>query len=502
MDRYILEILIFLPALTAALLMVTPAAWVMAIRWVSISAGALLMFASAYVFIGFDQNSSADDFQFVKEYEWLESVGIGFSLGVDGIAALMVLLTGIVSVTGLVVATNVVKQPKNYYILLFALIAGVYGTFVSIDLFFFFFFYELAIVPMYLLIAVWGSSSKFKNFSRTKEYSALKLVLMIVAASVLVWIGVITIYVQTGSLTFNMLELRELIQSSDAPLSKDFQNIVFPLMMIGFGLLAGLWPFHTWSPDGHVAAPTSVSMLHAGVLMKLGAFGIIRVGMTLLPEGFETWSLALLILGTINVVYGAVSALSQTDLKYVIGYSSVSHMGYVLMGIGTVDIIGLTGASLQMFSHGVMTALFFAIVGAIYERTHTRDTLVLNGLSARMGWASGFFIVAGLASLGLPGLSGFVSELLVFIGTFRTEPILGVLGIIGAAITATYILRLIGRVFFGPIDPKWESLKDLSPKEFGVGAFLLTPIVVVGIFPAPFLDVIRPSVDVILRGMS
>ena len=392
MDRYILEILIFLPALTAALLMVTPAAWVMAIRWVSISAGALLMFASAYVFIGFDQNSSADDFQFVKEYEWLESVGIGFSLGVDGIAALMVLLTGIVSVTGLVVATNVVKQPKNYYILLFALIAGVYGTFVSIDLFFFFFFYELAIVPMYLLIAVWGSSSKFKNFSRTKEYSALKLVLMIVAASVLVWIGVITIYVQTGSLTFNMLELRELIQSSDAPL----------------GLLAGLWPFHTWSPDGHVAAPTSVSMLHAGVLMKLGAFGIIRVGMTLLPEGFETWSLALLILGTINVVYGAVSALSQTDLKYVIGYSSVSHMGYVLMGIGTVDIIGLTGASLQMFSHGVMTALFFAIVGAIYERTHTRDTLVLNGLSARMGWASGFFIVAGLASLGLPALSGFV----------------------------------------------------------------------------------------------
>ena len=177
-------------------------------------------------------------------------------------------------------------------------------------------------------------------------------------------------------------------------------------------------------------------------------------------------------------------------------------MGYVLMGIGTVDIIGLTGASLQMFSHGVMTALFFAIVGAIYERTHTRDTLVLNGLSARMGWASGFFIVAGLASLGLPGLSGFVSELLVFIGTFRTEPILGALGIIGAAITATYILRLIGRVFFGPIDPKWESLKDLSPKEFGVGAFLLTPIVVVGIFPAPFLDVIRPSVDVILRGMS
>lgn len=502
MDRYILEILIFLPVLTAVVLMVLPAAWVSVIRGVSISVGALLMIASAYVFVGFDQGLSANNFQFVKEYEWLEGIGIGFSLGVDGIAALMVLLTGIVSVTGLLVATNVSKEPKNYYILLFALIAGVYGTFVSIDLFFFFFFYELAIVPMYLLIAVWGSSSKFKNFSRTKEYSALKLVLMIVAASVLVWVGVITIYVQTGSLTFNMLELRELIQSPEAPLSRDFQNIVFPMMMIGFGLLAGLWPFHTWSPDGHVAAPTSVSMLHAGVLMKLGAFGIIRVGMTLLPEGLETWSLALLILGTINVVYGAISALSQTDLKYVIGYSSVSHMGYVLMGIGTVDIIGLTGASLQMFSHGVMTALFFAIVGAIYERTHTRDTLILNGLSARMGWASGFFIVAGLASLGLPGLSGFISELLVFIGTFRTEPLLGVLGIIGAAITATYMLRLIGRVFFGPIDPKWEGLKDLSPKEFWVGAFLLAPIVIVGIFPAPFLDVIRPSVDAILRGTS
>ena len=502
MDSYILESLIFIPVLTAFVLILIPSSWIRVIRGISVAVGALLMWFSGYVFFAFEENGSASNFQFIKEYEWLETVGISFSLGVDGLAALMVLLTGIVSITGLVIATNVAKEPKNYYILLFTLIAGVYGTFVSIDLFFFFFFYELAIVPMYLLIAVWGSSSKFKDFARTKEYSALKLVLMIVAASVLVWIGVITIYVQAGAATFNILELSALIQSDKNPLSSDFQNIVFPMMMIGFGLLAGLWPFHTWSPDGHVAAPTSVSMLHAGVLMKLGAFGIIRVGMSLLPEGFETWSLLLLILGTINVVYGAISALSQTDLKYVIGYSSVSHMGYVLMGIGTADTVGLAGASLQMFSHGVMTALFFAMVGAIYERTHTRDTLVLNGLASRMGWASGFFILAGLASLGLPGLSGFVSELLVFIGAFRTEPLLGILGIIGAAITATYILRLIGRVFFGRIDSQWEVLTDLSIKEFSVGAFLIIPIVGVGIFPAPFLNVIRPSVDVIMRGIS
>jgi NADH-quinone oxidoreductase subunit M len=269
--------------------------------------------------------------------------------------------------------------------------------------------------------------------------------------------------------------------------------------MIGFGVLAGLWPFHTWSPDGHVAAPTGVSMLHAGVLMKLGAFGIIRVGMILLPEGAANWMPVLIVLGTVNVIYGAISAISQQDLKYIIGYSSVSHMGYVLMGIATLHPVGLTGAVLQMFSHGVMTALMFAMVGAIYERSHIRDINVLNGLMKRMGSASFFFAIAGLASLGLPGLSGFIAEFMVFVGAFRTYLPLAVLAVIGAAITAVYILRLLARTFFGEADPRWEHLTDASPVEKTVGAAFVVILIFVGVWPAPLLRVINVGVASVMQ---
>ena len=269
--------------------------------------------------------------------------------------------------------------------------------------------------------------------------------------------------------------------------------------MIGFGVLAGLWPFHTWSPDGHVAAPTGVSMLHAGVLMKLGAFGIIRVGMVLLPEGAAAWMPVLIGLGTVNVIYGAISAMSQRDLKYIIGYSSVSHMGYVLMGIATLHPVGLTGAVLQMFSHGIMTALMFAMVGAIYERSHIRDITVLNGLMKRMGVASFCFAVAGLASLGLPGLSGFVAEFMVFTGAFRTYLPLAVLAVIGAALTAVYILRLLARAFFGEADPQWEHLTDASPVEKTVGAAFVLILLFVGVWPAPLTRVINTGVESVLQ---
>ena len=264
--------------------------------------------------------------------------------------------------------------------------------------------------------------------------------------------------------------------------------------MIGFGVLAGLWPFHTWSPDGHVAAPTGVSMLHAGVLMKLGAYGIIRVGMVLLPEGAANWMPVLIVLGTVNVVYGAVSAMSQTDLKYVVGYSSVSHMGYVLMGIATLDPIGIGGAVLQMFSHGIMTALMFMMVGAIYDATHIRDINVLNGLFGRMGVTSFFFAIAGLASLGLPGLSGFIAEFMIFTGAFRTYLPLAVLAVAGAAITAVYILRLLARTFLGELDPRWDHLTDASPVEKSVGGVFVAILVVVGVWPQPLMRVINVGV--------
>ena len=504
-DRHALETLVYLSILTAVVLMLVPRERAHWARIVAVSSGALLLCVSVLVFVSFDYADGAPDYQLTRTYPWLRQLGIDFRLGVDGIAAPMVLLTGIVIFAGSVVSWEIEplhKPSKNFFILLYLLVAGVYGTFVSLDLFFFFFFYELAVVPMYLLIAVWGSSSTFATFQRSKEYGALKLTLMLVAASVLVWIVLIAVYVTADVGTFDLVALREAVQAG--AIDSDAQRILFPLAAVGFGTLAGLWPFHTWSPDGHVAAPTAVSMLHAGVLMKLGAFGLIRVGMQLLPEGMESWALPLFALATVNVLYGAVSAMAQTDLKYVIGYSSVSHMGYVLMGIATMEHIGVTGAALQMFSHGVMTALFFALVGAIYVRTHVRDTLVLNGLAKRMGATAVFFAIAGLASLGLPGLSGFVAELLVFIGAFRTEPLLAVLGIVGVAFTAVYILRLMARVFFGPMDQRWSRLPDpdLSGREKISAVVLAIPILFIGIWPAPFLRVIDGGVDLALRGLS
>ena len=499
LDRHVLETLIYLPMLAALVLVFVPREQKRAIRVISIAVGLAMLALASYAFGAFDYGDGSR-FQLVRVYPWLELLGIEFALAIDGIAAPMVLLTGIVSLAAVIIAANVERDNKDYYILLFLLIAGVFGTFVSIDLFFFFLFYELAIVPMYLLIAVWGSSTKFESFNRPKEYGALKLVMMIVAGSLLIWVAIIAIYVESGEGSFNIIRLGE--AAAVGRLSGEFQSVMFLMIMVGFGLLAGMWPFHTWSPDGHVAAPTSVSMLHAGVLMKLGAFGIIRMGMMILPDGMHDWALLLFILGTINVIYGAVSALAQHDLKYVIGYSSVSHMGYVLMGIASMEVLGVTGATMQMFSHGIMTALFFVLAGAIYERAHTRDTLVLNGLATKMKWGTAFFVIAGLTSLGLPGLSGFVSELLVFFGAFRTYPILGVFGVIGAALTAIYILRLIGRTFYGERDSRWDDMTDLVAREKIAAVILLIPIFFVGLYPQPLLRVIRPGVDAILAGLG
>jgi NADH-quinone oxidoreductase subunit M len=465
----------------------------------AIFVSAITFVLSIIIFARYDY--SAEGFQFVRTFQWLEApLDISLSLGIDGIAAPLILLNGIVLLGAVLISQTITHRSRDFFVLLLALGSGVFGVFAVRDLFFLFFFYELAVLPMYLLIGVWGSSTDFGTFLRTKEYGAMKLMLYLVAGSVLVWIGILALYAKSASLgtpTFSITQLGQLAQQG--AFEEGFQNWVFPLFMIGFGVLAGLWPFHTWSPDGHVAAPTGVSMLHAGVLMKLGAFGIIRVGMILLPEGAATWMPVLIVLGTVNVLYGAISAISQQDLKYIIGYSSVSHMGYVLMGIATLHPVGLAGAVLQMFSHGIMTALMFAMVGAIYDRAHIRDITVLNGLMKRMGTTSFFFAIAGLASLGLPGLSGFIAEFLVFVGAFRTYLPLAILAVIGAAITAVYILRLMARTFFGEADPRWEHLTDASPVEKMVGAAFVAILIFVGVWPAPLLRVINVGVDSVMQ---
>ena len=538
-DQHILLAIIVLPVIGAAVIMAIPGARGYAVRRVATAFGLVAMLLSFYVFARY--YFDGDGARFESSWRWLSfpgpwkfgDIGISLTLGVDGVAAPMLLLTGIVMFTGVLVSWSIRSWSKDFFILYFLLLAGVFGVFASYDLFFFFFFYELSVLPMYLLIGVWGSSSRFPRFSRTKEYSAMKLTLYLVAGSVLIWVALMAIFVEAGLGTFDIKRL------SVVEYSPTFQKVFFPFLAVGFGILAGLWPFHTWSPDGHVAAPTAVSMVHAGVLMKLGAFGIIRVGMVILPEGAEFWMPALLGLGTVNVIYGAISAMGQSDLKYVIGYSSVSHMGYVVMGIATLHPLGLSGAVLQMFSHGIMTALFFAVVGVVYDRTHTRDMLVLDGLAKRMPVTAVFFTIAGLTSLGLPGLSGFVAELLVFLGLFKTYPILGMLGIIGAAITAVYILRLLAKVFFGPervlseqlsvvseeaaavgshgsgstgsprtgveaphpdLPPQGEGTEDMdATTQEKVSASVLTAfILLVGLFPFPFMRVINTGVAEVL----
>ena len=496
-DEAALFVLILVPLLGAILTMFMPRERSQDIWHFAIFVSGVSLLLSVVIFARYDYGEGG--FQFLRTWEWLDApLNIDLALGIDGISAPLVLLNGIVLFGGVLISRTILHRNKDFFVLLLALGSGVFGVFVVRDLFFLFFFYELAVLPMYLLIGVWGSSTDFGTFLRTKEYGAMKLMLYLIAGSVLVWIAILAVYVEAGDAgtpTFSLTTLGSLAEGGG--FSETFQRWVFPLFMVGFGVLAGLWPFHTWSPDGHVAAPTAVSMLHAGGLMKLGAYGIIRVGLTLLPQGAEDWMPVLISLGTVNVLYGAVSAMSQTDLKYVIGYSSVSHMGYVLMGIATLDRIGMGGAVLQMFSHGIMTALMFLLVGAIYDRTHTRDINVLNGLSSRMRVTSFFFAIAGLASMGLPGLSGFIAEFMVFTGAFRTYLPLAVLAVIGAALTAVYILRLLARTFLGESDARWSDLTDASRIEMSVGGAFVLILIFVGIWPDPLMRVINVGVEVL-----
>ena len=490
---YILFTLVALPLATALVLAAVPSRHKNVVRGIATFTGLALFGLALYSFLNYSfQDGEA--FRFQLRWVWLENVaflgknGISLHLGLDGISAPMVLLNGIVGFAGVIVSWKIDFRNKDFFILFFTLLTGVFGTFTSLDLFFFFFFYELAVLPMYLLIGVWGASSVFPTFVRTKEYGAMKLTIYLVGASILIFVGILAVFVEAGLGTFDLPTLYA------HGFDESFQKAVFPVFLVGCGVLAGLWPFHTWSPDGHVAAPTAVSMVHAGVLMKLGAFGIIRLGIQLLPEGAQFWMPALMVLGTINVLYGAISALSQTDFKYMVGYSSVSHMGYVLMGLATLNPIGVNGAVLQMFSHGVMTALMFAMVGAVYDQAHVRDMGIFGGLANKMPRFTAFWAIACLASMGLPGLSGFVAEFNVFVGAFKTYPVFGALGILGATITAVYILRMLALAFFGPFNERWANLREMQRTEQFAGAFLIAFLLLMGLFPSLFIDRISETV--------
>lgn len=473
-------------------------------------------------------------FQLVDHITWVKNLGISYQLGVDGLTATMVMLTGLASFAGVMISWGVDERPREFMAFFLFLVAGVYGVFLSTDIFLLLFFYELAIFPMYLLIAGWG-------WVELREYAAMKLTLYILIGSVIALVGLLVLYFQAGAFYTDNPDL--LPAASDGAYSFDFNHIHlasqhgafnvggymgfdgltiarfwFPFIFIGFGVLAGLFPFHNWSPDGHVAAPTAVSMIHAGVLMKLGAYAALRMGVQLTPDGARVHLPWIVLLALVNVVYGAFIAFRQRDFKYVIGFSSVSHMGLVSLGIATMNNTGMLGAGLQMFSHGVMTALFFACVGMVYDRAHTRDLPSLGGFIYKMPIVGVAFILGGLVSMGMPPLSGFVAEFPIFIGVWEGIPaeviakaptsltengahyygLIVILSALGIILTATYVLRVVAQVFFGDFDE--EKYHEVNTKPLRVQdrvalIMLSSWLIILGVYPRIMTGMIESAVD-------
>lgn len=466
------------------------------VRGVMVTGASCLLALSVWLVFAFLQARGAGNHTpmlFAYSVEWFKPLNICYAVGVDGISVVMLLLSSIIVFTGTFASWQLKPLTKEYFLWFTLLSSGVYGFFISVDMFTMFMFYEVALIPMYLLIGVWGSGNK--------EYAAMKLTLMLMGGSALMIVGILGIYFFSGATTMNVMVLS---QMHNIPV--EIQKVLFPFVFIGFGVLGALFPFHTWSPDGHASAPTAVSMLHAGVLMKLGGYGCFRIAMFLLPEAAQQLSWIFLILTTISVVYGAFSACVQTDLKYINAYSSVSHCGLVLFALLMMTQTSCTGAILQMLSHGLMTALFFALIGMIYGRTHTRDIRKLGGLMKIMPFLSVGYVIAGLANLGLPGFSGFIAEMTIFIGSFsnsdlfhRTATIIACTSIV---ITAVYILRVVGKILYQKVaDPHYETLTDATWDERVSVCCLIFAVAGLGLAPLWVGNIIGDAVGPILQNI-
>lgn len=484
-----LSLLILLPLITAVVILFCNG--LKQVRTVALvgslaQLGLAVLLLTAYLTERSAGNTAPMLFEF--NYTWFAALKINYHIGVDGISIAMILLTASVVVAGILVSWTMEKLSKEFFFLLVLLSMGAYGFFISLDLFTLFFFLEVAVIPKFLLIGIWGSGKK--------EYSAMKLALMLMAGSALVFVGLMGVYYNTNS--FDILQIAQM----HIPL--EVQKFFFPFAFLGFGIFAALFPFHTWVPDGHASAPTAASMFLAGISMKLGGYGCLRVATFLMPDAAHAYSWIIILLATIAIIYGAFATMMQTDLKYINAYSSVSHCGFVILGIGMLSETSIRGAVLQMVSHGLMTALFFAAIGMIYSRTHTRMVAQLGGLLKVMPFISTVFVIAGLCSLGLPGFSGFVAEMTVFMGSWQNPDTMyrlaTILSCASIVVTAVYILRAAGKTVMGPIsDEHYLHLTDATWNEKLAAAILIIGIVLIGVAPFLINQLIGPGTETIMQ---
>jgi NADH-quinone oxidoreductase subunit M len=535
---------IYITFLGAGLILLLPRNAKTLIRWTALATGVAGLLIALSGYFAYDawlktQQPLKDGFVQLVNVPWIPILGAHYHLAVDGINFPLIVLNGFICVTGILFSWNIEERVKEFFAFFLTLIAGVYGVFMAMDFFLLFVFYELAIIPKYFIIAIWGSTRK--------EYGAMKLVMYSFIGSALVFVGVLAAFFAAGGQTFDMIAL------AHHKFSPELQRWIFPLIFVGFGVLAGMWPFHTWAPTGHVAAPTAASMLLAGVVMKLGSYACLRAAMMIFPQGLDYWKWWIAWIAVIGIVYGAAVAFVQKDFKFIIGYSSVSHMGFVLLGLAAAvgapamsagAVKGLSGAILQMFSHGIVASLLFAVVGRmVYDRTHTRQLDELGGLRTVLPFAFWTFLIAGAASMGLPGFSGFVAELQVLIGAFSMSPWLALAAGVSIPITAGYILNALHKVFFaeeehaahgspssshshghggagergallrapdssghghgdgGAGGSRW-NLPPISLPEIVAGVILMSLLVIVGVYPSIMLHMIVPNVELFLRGFN
>ena len=483
MDYPILSIIVFLPLLGALLLQFVPREKANLIRGIALITTLAGLVLGIPILMDFVAGQSA--MQFVEKQVWVPGLGISYYLGLDGLSMPLFMLTLVLTVISVLASWSIKERVRQYFSLLLLLEVGMLGTFVALDFILFYVFWELVLIPMYFIIGIWGGENR--------NYASLKFFLYTLAGSVLMLVGILALYFTSGLNTFDMVALMQ------AGYTHYLSTFIFATFFLGFAVKVPMWPFHTWLPDAHVQAPTAGSVLLAGILLKMGTYAFVRIIMQIMPGEFVRFAPYIAVLAAISIVYGAYAALSQSDLKKLVAYSSVSHMGYVMLGLASLTQISINGAVLQMVNHGLITGMLFLLVGYIYERTHTRDIAKLGGLSIKIPILGGMFIFAALASLGLPGLSGFVGEFLVLLGSYEAYKVYTILGVLTLALGAFYLLRAVQNAFYGLPPNSMEDFKDMNGREFMSLIPLVALIVVFGVYPKPLLQYIDPAVSVVLQ---